>query len=1539
MARKKSNLQNALYSLSLGVAALYASGASAKISPLAFKGITKYFKKEQELYSPTLGEIALDVKLIGNLRFYGDFENGVKADGTRNYIDDRSQDPTWRLVKLLFPSPAGNLSTETNADTNFGKYVTDPKVMSAVMNFSYDMRHQEKPNPTLIPQTLNNILDMMDSADEEAQKLAISKPLQGLREENTKLFEDYQKLATDEAAPTDKERASGIKHELEAKLQEKLMEFNWKLGAHHQASLQNAISRLLNDPKADVSELLTKNLLKDGLKNSVTRLAKEEAKLFEELGDVQLRLEKNKNSDVLKNMTKITEALETKLTQLIQNQPQSANKNEEKTPNITMNKELKGVISKVILALQETPNADLSNIIKSNQLASQIQTSASALVKENEDAFKEYQEFKSDFEKLKITEDEKGLKTLHVTLENKLKEFLTSQNWNIERLPKGVFGKAIRKLQENPNAEVADLFDTGFSKGELKKSLKKLVEKNKEEMEKYALLKKQGKKSQAELGQMTALVAGLNKKLLTALQGKKWDVNQKLEETVKRAIEALGDDPAADVSYLFNETLFRGKFQAVGDVLKALEAAEIQEKTLGEKSIYPKGTPEQILNSFFCEKFNTQEDLFSFIGGLRPEIVDKMIPVPSTADPLKKEELDGIAAKTDKNIDDLYDLSQASFFYRSIPFKSGVTPVSNGDTKFYDRKSGRLLTATFQNCVETSMIQFLSMVFFNPEKKVYDLEAVEKHIKSLKASNPFFENVRAFFTTEYPENANAGDIVTRSKGNKIFGDLNALNDQVKDGIHLEYKKKIDGVEAELQAGHIHFMRVFQKLFSLPLGDFPKATNEKGEKLSSQAQLEVGKTWLSDSFATLFKILDPTRSYEVNSQKLKYFSNEIEGPLEIRSSTSSDQSNFSFRIHSYYNLHSYIDSIQDSQQDGNKSYVFLEQSDLNKNNNKAEGIEVVLNNELEAVPTMETFRLLAQKTTFPFLYQLFSEGLVDNDSRIRFIKKLCDFNTQKIEPYLPYIKNSLSHVLESIGWDDPYISQRASPFVMELLEKKEFQDVLFKKVRSLDFSYETKQDELILKDFKGLIVLCLSRMGFPPFKKIVLEGLPSLTNINASDAKQLEEIEINQCGSVKSIKLSNTKVSAKSLEALKSLPQLEVLILSETYHLEHITWKNFSSLKKLYLNQTYLKKIELENLPFLTVFHASRTKKLESFVIKKGLNYLKEVEFYKSNIRELIGLEESSIETMDLSETAHLESLNVSGMKFLKKLDLKESGIKRLTAKDASIEELLLKSTKNLEEVNVSGMKFLKKLDLEESGIKRFTAKDASIEELLLKSTKNLEEVNVSGVKSLKKLYFESSSIKQITAEESSIEELFLLQTQNLEKLDVAGMKSLKRIIAAYDTGIREIKGLEDSNIETLIVRDAKNLREINIANAKKLKYLDFQGSGIQKFTGLKESTIQDMNLSHTQNLKELDVSGMKYLEKLNLEGSEIKQITFGLESKIKSLFLKKTSLDQGSLKQFSKLRSLEEIDVTGVTDEISLHNSIKNSLKITGQAKIKWEDE
>ncbi len=117
---------------------------NAGLSPLAFKKVNQCFKRRLEYCSPCFGYAALESGLIENLRFLN-VNARFKDTNQRNYMKDAAplDDPFMTMITILFPSPAGQLTSETAANDNIGKLCTI-KNIAQLINFAHRVRTTKK---------------------------------------------------------------------------------------------------------------------------------------------------------------------------------------------------------------------------------------------------------------------------------------------------------------------------------------------------------------------------------------------------------------------------------------------------------------------------------------------------------------------------------------------------------------------------------------------------------------------------------------------------------------------------------------------------------------------------------------------------------------------------------------------------------------------------------------------------------------------------------------------------------------------------------------------------------------------------------------------------------------------------------------------------------------------------------------------------------------------------------------------------------------------------------------------------------------------------------------------------------------------------------------------------------------------------------------------------------------------------------------------------------------------------------------------------
>ncbi|MEB3702220.1 Leucine-rich repeat domain-containing protein [Candidatus Bealeia paramacronuclearis] len=186
-------------SILLASSAFAPSAAEAKMPPNAFKGISEFFLKKS--YDPTVGEAALESGFIESLRLDGDFEYG-EENGERRFIKDKSQDPVWKFLKELFPSPAGHLTIETEGNKNFARLLKTPKGVALMLNYVHALRAESEKNSKSFLKIKSDIQDALFeelfSKDEKEKKEKLKNYIKSLIESRKTLeenkFENQEKL-------------------------------------------------------------------------------------------------------------------------------------------------------------------------------------------------------------------------------------------------------------------------------------------------------------------------------------------------------------------------------------------------------------------------------------------------------------------------------------------------------------------------------------------------------------------------------------------------------------------------------------------------------------------------------------------------------------------------------------------------------------------------------------------------------------------------------------------------------------------------------------------------------------------------------------------------------------------------------------------------------------------------------------------------------------------------------------------------------------------------------------------------------------------------------------------------------------------------------------------------------------------------------------------------------------------------------------------------------------------------------------------------
>ena len=815
----------------------------------------------------------------------------------------------------------------------------------------------------------------------------------------------------------------------------------------------------------------------------------------------------------------------------------------------------------------------------------------------------------------------------------------------------------------------------------------------------------------------------------------------------------------------------------LGNIIKSMD-----QETSGH-SFYTKHTIEQVIMAFFIERFD-DADIWRLVNVLDDEIVDH--PVDSNGkrielkeDLLNVERLNEIAQKDvheSYDIDEIFALENAPFFFSLTPYNPGKDVISNSSgVKPFNQRTRKAEEGGFSDCEETTLRHILNFLFYNAEKKIFDLSALDP------LNLPIKPQLDVFYAKQAPEQANEGSPELRNLFNTIVGDLNHLNTNFKSP-DIEYSQKIgaSGVEYELKASIVNSVHVLQKLFEVELPEMPTDS------------IENMKEWVGTSLQTIFKKINKERDYVVDVSNLipaELNKNVLTGLLTIKVSEGTSPL-FSFDFKSTYNGHSQIEKLENAT---------LKDVDLNTylsaiKNHKTDFMDQDTEQSLWAIGGPD----FQEKITHP-LYKLFPQKFSDNMRRIDFLKAVNgQFDDLKKDILSPENKDNMKHfktmvknVLEEMSWEDPAILEEISPVVLALGKKNELKGVLSETVKALNLGSESK----------------LSKVEF----KCSLEKLKEL-DCSCSGIEELTGL--SYLSNLESLNLGSTKnLSKVAFEA--PLEKLKEVNLSCSVIKELTGLCNLSNVEKLYLGHTiYLGAVEF----------------------KCSLEKLKELDFSGSGIEELTGLSYlSNLESLNLGYTKNLSQLAFeSPLEKLKELNLKFSAIKELTGLShlSNLESLNLESTKLSTVAFEDPFETLKHLNLKSVDIKELAGLSylSNLESLNLEHTKNLSQLAFENpLEKLKELNLKFSAIKEVTGLRylSNVEKLDLEFTKNLSKVAFDAPLEKLKTLSLSQSGIKELIGLGHlSNLKILDLSKTK-ITSLKFEKDNKDLVLKLKGSGIK----------------------------------------------------------------------------------------------------------------
>lgn len=470
-------------------------------------------------------------------------------------------------------------------------------------------------------------------------------------------------------------------------------------------------------------------------------------------------------------------------------------------------------------------------------------------------------------------------------------------------------------------------------------------------------------------------------------------------------------------------------------LLASIKRAIMDEQS-GQDNFYPKYITEQIISAFFSYKFSTREDIQSLlksIQALNPHLIDgNRWTRFNPNDLLTAAQLPELVQKEDYSLDDILALATADIWSMPTPYRVGAPILSNGNTKKYDRATDTFFSPPFADCVEISIRHLINCFLYDSLKRDFDFSGLTKYQASLGTIRPDQKNIFAAFKDFYAKQtvdlANEGSIDMRSQWNRVVGDLNTPNESPESAVR--YRQQTN----ELDAGFINLMKVFHKIIGVKIDVIP----------SPDAPLDQKKKWLEKSFQTVFEVLNPNKGYSIalNMDYVKDNKNEISGAVTITVKNQRDEMLYSFDFTSNPDEHGQFENYQVSK-------------DLKISDYSTE----LMSSNFDAIGAENVIWLLAKdaklrrhkEEALPDFYILYTEGLSDNNAKIRFLENISSKSSFFIRSFtVDLLKILVKNVISDLNLEDSDTLLRAAPVLLKLSRDEGFKEMIKESMKTLKF---------------------------------------------------------------------------------------------------------------------------------------------------------------------------------------------------------------------------------------------------------------------------------------------------------------------------------------------------------------------------------------------------------------------------------------------------------------------------------------------------------
>ena len=391
---------------------------------------------------------------------------------------------------------------------------------------------------------------------------------------------------------------------------------------------------------------------------------------------------------------------------------------------------------------------------------------------------------------------------------------------------------------------------------------------------------------------------------------------------------------------------------------------------------------------------------------------------------------------------------------------------------------------------------------------------------------------------------------------------------------------------------------------------------------------------------------------------------------------------------------------------------------------------------------------------------------------------------------------------------------------------------------------------------------LSQFNFPNLTKISFKNITNLKSIDLSGVDNYTKLKLDNLTSLKTLNYNNNS----------NLKEIEIRGCSNLdFKIDSIIEKQLTSLTITDLNTgEFSLNNSMENLTYLEINNCEALKNIDfnanslRKIVLNGNMFLTKIKLNASKLNDLILKGNQSLQTLDLTESFNIKTIELDEMTF------EENGfiVSRTILYAPALKNIFISSNDWLEGFDISYSKNLESVVFNNcTNLKtiEFASDLQKLQTLDLTNCYNLTKVDFSSALNLYSLSLGGCNLLANSAfvNLSQMKQLQYLNLKgtNLRDLSLNGFENLQ-ILTVGSSYLTNIDLQNVLNLYRLDIDISKNLDSIKILNTPSIEEISFKNCD-----AIKEVILENISL------KKFDLSGKSYLNKIVINSQTLKKLS------------------------------------------------------------------